>query len=359
MPRLTDPIQIGDLHLPNRIIMAPLTRCRASKGRIPNDMMAEYYRQRANAGLILSEATSVTDMGVGYPNTPGIWSEDQVEGWRKVTQAVHAEGGRILLQLWHVGRISDPVYLDGELPVAPSAIKPEGHVSLIRPKKEYVTPRALALNEIPELIEAFRRGADNARRAGFDGVEIHAANGYLLDQFLQTNSNQRTDEYGGSIENRARLLMEVTDAVLSVWEPGRVGVHLAPRGDGHDMGDEDPAALFGYVARELGKRKLAFLCAREHAAEDSLGPDLKTQFGGAYIANENFDKASAESWLASAKADAVAFGRLYIANPDLAERFAEDESLNEPDPATFYASGPEGYTDYPALRRSAKTPETV
>ena len=352
MPHLTDPIRIGDLQLSNRIIMAPLTRCRASKGRVPNDMMAEYYRQRAGAGMILTEATSVTPMGVGYPNTPGIWSEDQVAGWRKVTQAVHAEGGKILLQLWHVGRISDPVYLEGELPVAPSAIRPEGHVSLIRPKKEYVTPRALTLEEIPELVEAYRRGAENARRAGFDGVEIHGANGYLLDQFLQTNSNQRTDQYGGSIENRARLLLEVTDAVLSVWEPGRVGVHLAPRGDGHDMGDEDPAALFGYVARELGKRQLAFLCSREHEAEDSLGPDLKEQFGGVYIANENYEKASAERWLAEGKADAVAFGRLYIANPDLAERFAIDAPLNEPDPTTFYASGPEGYTDYPTLAQS-------
>jgi len=352
MPHLTDPIRIGDLQLSNRIIMAPLTRCRASKGRVPNDMMAEYYRQRAGAGMILTEATSVTPMGVGYPNTPGIWSEDQVTGWRKVTQAVHAEGGKILLQLWHVGRISDPVYLEGELPVAPSAIRPEGHVSLIRPKKEYVTPRALTLDEIPELVEAYRRGAENARRAGFDGVEIHGANGYLLDQFLQTNSNQRTDQYGGSIENRARLLLEVTDAVLSVWEPGRVGVHLAPRGDGHDMGDEDPAALFGYVARELGKRRLAFLCSREHEAEDSLGPDLKAQFGGTYIANENYEKSSAERWLAEGKADAVAFGRLYIANPDLAERFAIDAPLNEPDPTTFYASGPEGYTDYPNLAQS-------
>lgn len=359
MPHLTDPIQIGDLHLPNRIIMAPLTRCRASKGRVPNDMMAEYYRQRAGAGMILTEATSVTPMGVGYPDTPGIWSEDQVAGWRKVTQAVHAEGGKILLQLWHVGRISDPVYLDGELPVAPSAIRPQGHVSLIRPKKEYVTPRALTLEEIPELIEAYRRGAENARRAGFDGVEIHGANGYLLDQFLQTNSNHRTDQYGGSIENRARLLLEVADAVLGVWEPGRVGVHLAPRGDGHDMGDEDPAALFGYVARELGKRRLAFLCSREHEAEDSLGPELKKQFGGVYIANENVDKASAERWLADAKADAVAFGRLYIANPDLAERFAKNAPLNEPDPTTFYASGPEGYTDYPSLAQSRVRMETA
>lgn len=350
MPTLFDPVQIGDLELPNRMIMAPLTRCRASVGRVPNDMMAEYYAQRASAGMIISEATSVSPMGVGYPNTPGIWSEDQTEGWKKVTREVHARGGRILLQLWHVGRISDPIYLDGELPVAPSAIKPEGTVSLVRPKKEYVQPRALEIDEIPELIEAFRKGAENARKAGFDGVEIHGANGYLLDQFLQSSTNQRSDQYGGSLENRARLMLEITDAVLSVWEPGRVGMHLAPRGDGHDMGDENPGETFGYVAKELGKRNIAFIATREHAAEDSQGPWLKEQFGGTYIANEGFDKDLANQWLREGKADAVAFGRLFIANPDLPRRFAEDAPLNEQHPETFYASGPMGYVDYPALR---------
>ncbi len=353
MPTLLDPIKIGDLNLPNRVIMAPLTRCRAEPGRVPGELAREYYSQRANAGMIISEATSVEPMGVGYPNTPGIWSEEQVAGWKNITQAVHAKGGKMLLQLWHVGRISDPIYLDGKLPVAPSAIKPEGTVSLVRPIKEYETPRALETQEVIDIVEAFRLGANNARKAGFDGVEIHGANGYLLDQFLQSHSNQRTDQYGGSLENRARLMLEITDAVLSVWEPGRVGMHLAPRGDGHDMGDENPEKTFGYVAAELGKRKLAFICTREHSADDSLGPKLKQIFGGVYIANEGFDAAQANQWLKDDKADAVAFGRSYIANPDLVERLTQDAPLNEPDPSTFYASGPKGYTDYPTLENES------
>lgn len=349
MTTLFDPIRIGDLELPNRIVMAPLTRCRADADRVPNALMAEYYAQRASAGLIISEATSVTPMGVGYPNTPGIWSDDQVRGWSNVTKAVHANGGRIVLQLWHVGRISDPLYLNGELPVAPSAVKPAGHVSLVRPQKEYVTPRALALEEIPEIVEAYRIGAENARAAGFDGVEIHGANGYLLDQFLQDSTNQRCDRYGGSIENRARLLLEVTDAVISVWGAGRVGVHLAPRADAHDMGDSNRAATFGYVARELGRRGVAFICAREYLAEDSLLDELKTAFGGAYIANERFTLESANALLAEGRADAVAFGVPFIANPDLPERFARHAPLNPADPETFYTPGPVGYIDYPRL----------
>ncbi|WP_437881094.1 alkene reductase [Pseudomonas sp. LRF_L74] len=349
MPTLFDPIQIGDLQLPNRIIMAPLTRCRADAGRVPNALMAEYYTQRASAGLILSEATSVTPMGVGYPDTPGIWSEEQVAGWLNVTRAIHANDGRIFLQLWHVGRISDPSYLDGELPVAPSAIKPAGHVSLVRPLKDFETPRALETAEIAGVVEAYRKGAENAKRAGFDGVEIHAANGYLLDQFLQDSTNKRSDQYGGSLENRARLLLEVTDAVLSVWDAGRVGVHLAPRADSHDMGDSNRRETFGYVARELGKRKIAFLCAREKAADDSLTPYLKQEFGGVFIANERFTKEQGNAWLAEGKADAVAFGVPFIANPDLPQRLAADAPLNEPRPELFYAPGPVGYIDYPRL----------
>ena len=233
MSNLINPLQLGELNLPNRVVMAPLTRCRASAGRVPNALMAEYYVQRASAGLILSEATSVCPQGVGYPDTPGIWSDAQVEGWKLVTKAVHAAGGRIFLQLWHVGRVSHPAYLDGQLPVAPSAIAPKGHVSLLRPQQEYVAPRALETAEIPAVVEAYRKGAENAKQAGFDGVEIHGANGYLLDQFLQDSTNKRTDAYGGSIENRARLMLEVTDAVISVWGSGRVGMHLAPRGDAH------------------------------------------------------------------------------------------------------------------------------
>jgi len=346
---LFTPLRLGAFTLPNRVLMAPLTRCRASAGRVPNGMMADYYRQRASAGLILSEATSVDPMGVGYPDTPGIWSAEQVEGWKRVTSAVHEAGGTILLQLWHVGRVSDPVYLDGALPVAPSALAPSGHVSLIRPEKPFVTPRALERAEIPGIIDAYRVGAANAERAGFDGVEIHGANGYLLDQFLQDSSNRRTDDYGGSIENRARLMLEVTDAVVSVWGTDRVGMHLAPRGDAHGMGDSDPAATFGHVARELGRRKLAFLCAREHHDGPALGPQLRREFGGPLIANEGFSQASAEAAIASGQADAVAWGRLFIANPDLPRRFQLGAPLNEPVPSSFYGQGPGGYVDYPFL----------
>lgn len=355
MPTLFDPLIVGELSLPNRIVMAPLTRCRADPGRVPNALMAEYYVQRASAGLIISEATAVTPMGVGYPNTPGIWSPEQVRGWARVTEAVHAAGGRMLLQLWHVGRISDPMYLDGALPVAPSAIAPDGHVSLVRPLKPFVTPRALTLEEIPGVVAAYRQGAENAKAAGFDGVEIHGANGYLLDQFLQDSANHRTDAYGGSIENRARLMLEVTDAVCSVWAPGRVGMHLAPRGDRQSMGDSDRSATFGYVATELGKRGLAFLCAREHKGEDWIGPELKRAFGGVYIANEQFTRETAEEVLNAGEADAVAFGIQFIANPDLPRRYATNASLNAANPATFYAAGPAGYTDYPSLESVARS----
>ncbi|MGG5872856.1 alkene reductase [Pseudomonas peli] len=349
MTTLFDPIQIGDLQLNNRIIMAPLTRCRANEGRVPNALMAEYYVQRASAGLIISEATSVTPMGVGYPDTPGIWSNDQVRGWSNITKAVHAAGGKIVLQLWHVGRISDPLYLNGQLPVAPSAIQPAGHVSLVRPIKDFVTPRALETEEVADIVEAYRMGAENAKAAGFDGVEIHGANGYLLDQFLQSSTNQRTDRYGGNLENRARLLLEVTDAAIEVWGAGRVGVHLSPRADLHDMGDANRAETFTYVAQELGKRGIAFICAREQEADDSLSPSLKEAFGGVFIANERFTKDQANAWLAEGKADAVAFGVPFIANPDLPARLAQDAELNAPHPETFYSQGPVGYLDYPTL----------
>ncbi|OGT70808.1 MAG: alkene reductase [Gammaproteobacteria bacterium RIFCSPLOWO2_02_FULL_57_10] len=349
MKTLFEPIQIGDLTLPNRVIMAPLTRCRASEGRVPNAMMAEYYRQRASAGLILTEATSVTPMGVGYPNTPGIWSDEQVEGWKLTTKAVHDAGGRIFMQLWHVGRISDPSYLDGKSPVAPSAIAAKGHVSLVRPEKAYEVPRALTLEEIPGVIEAYRKGAENAKKAGFDGVELHGANGYLLDQFLQSSSNHRTDEYGGSIENRARLMLAATDAAISVWGAGRVGMHLAPRGDAHDMGDSDPFATFTYVAKELGKRGIAFICTREHYNAPALTPAIKKAFGGVVIANEALNKDSALQLINDGSADAVAFGKDYISNPDLLERLKQDAPLNPWDKMTFYGAGPKGYTDYPAL----------
>jgi len=354
MTTMFDPIKVGALEWPNRIVMAPLTRSRADGGaRVPNALMAEYYVQRASAGLILSEATSVTPMGVGYADTPGIWSDEQVEGWKIVTDAVHKAGGRIFLQLWHVGRISDPSFLDGELPVAPSAIQPDGHVSLLRPKRPFVTPRALDIEEIPGIVAAYRKGAENAKKAGFDGVEIHGANGYLLDQFLQDSTNRRSDAYGGPIENRARLMLEVTDACIDVWGADRVGVHLAPARDSHDMGDSTPAETFGYVARELGKRKIAFIFTREGQGPDALGPMIKKEFGGVWIANQQLTREKAEELIASGTADAVSWGQLFIANPDLPKRLQLNTPLNEPDTETFYHPGSVGYTDYPALPTAA------
>lgn len=355
-PSLLDPLPLGDLVLPNRIIMAPLTRSRAGAARLPNALMAEYYAQRASAGLIISEATAVDPMGVGYADTPGIWSHEQVEGWKLVTCSVHDAGGRIFLQLWHVGRISDPIFLDGKLPVAPSAIAAEGHVSLVRPVRPYVTPRALDRDEIPGIVEAYRHGAANALAAGFDGVELHGANGYLLDQFLQDSTNRRTDDYGGSIENRARLMLETVDAAISVWGPGRVGLHLAPRGDSHTMGDSDPSRTFGYVARETGRRKLAFLFAREKLGPGRIGPELKKAFGGPFIANHGLTPDEAAAVLASGEADAAGFGMLFIANPDLPQRIATGAPLNTPDQATFYTGGEHGYTDYPTAALSPATP---
>jgi 2,4-dienoyl-CoA reductase-like NADH-dependent reductase (Old Yellow Enzyme family) len=352
MPTLFDPLQAGDLCLPNRILMAPLTRGRAGETRVPNVLMAQYYEQRAGAGLIISEATSVAPAGVGYAGTPGIWSREQGEGWKLVTRAVHRAGGRIFLQLWHVGRISHPVFLDGAAPVAPTAIAPNGHVSLMRPQTPYVTPRALERSEIPEVIEAFRRGAQNAQEAGFDGVELHAANGYLIDQFLQDSTNRRGDDYGGTVENRARLLLETVDELISIWGAGRVGVHLAPRGDSHDMGDSDLVGTFCYVARELGERRVAFLCAREHFGPDRIGPQLKAAFAGVYIVNESFTPGTAARAVAAGDADGVAFGKLFIANPDLPQRMACGAPLNRWNAETFYGGGRCGYVDYPQMEGS-------
>lgn len=350
MSVLFEPVQIGDLQLANRLVMAPLTRSRGTgtDNRVPNSLMATYYSQRANAGLIISEATAVTPMGVGYARTPGIWSDEQVAGWKKTTSAVHEKGGKIVLQLWHVGRISDPMFLDGQLPVAPSAIAAQGHVSLVRPERAYVTPRALETSEIAGVVEAFRKGAENAKAAGFDGVEVHGANGYLIDQFLQDSTNHRTDQYGGSIENRARLALEITDAVIGVWGAGRVGFHIAPRGDSHTMGDSNPEALFTYLASELGKRKIAFMCAREHQGDGFIGDKIKAAFGGAYIANEKFTKESAEALINAGGATAVAFGSKYIANPDLLARFQQNLALAEVNWETVYGTAAVGYSDYPA-----------
>jgi 2,4-dienoyl-CoA reductase-like NADH-dependent reductase (Old Yellow Enzyme family) len=350
LPHLLDPLQLGSLTLPNRVIMAPLTRLRGTPNHLPTPMIAEYYAQRASAGLIISEGIPIDLMGVGYPQVPGLWSSEQVELWKPVTDAVHKAGGRIFAQIWHVGRVSDPVYLQGKLPVAPSALAQHGTVSLIRPQKAFETPRALDISEIPGIIKAYGSGAQKAKDAGFDGVELHGANGYLLDQFLQSNSNHRTDAYGGSVENRARLMLEAADAACEVFGPERVGMHLAPRADGQGPGDANPAETFGYVARELGKRKLGFLMGREYEGPGWLAPSLKEQFGGVYIANEKFTKEAADAAIERGDADAIGFGVPFIANPDLAIRFAEGAELTAPNPATFYSHGPEGYIDYPLMQ---------
>ena len=349
MPTLFDPIRVGDLDLPNRVFMAPLTRARATDDRIPTDIMRDYYVQRASSGLILTEATCITPDSVGYHRTPGIWSKAQIAGWKLITDAVHQAGGRIFMQLWHCGRISDPSLLGGEAPVAPSAIAAEGHVSLLRPERPFPVPRALQLEEIPGIVADYRTASENALAAGFDGVELHGANGYLLDQFLQDGTNKRTDAYGGPVENRARLMFEAVDAAISVFGAERVGLHLAPRGDAHSMGDTDPLGTFSYVAREARKRNLAFLFAREHHAGDSIGAALKREFGGVYIANEKFTIEQSTAALTEGWADAIAFGVKYIANPDLVARLRSGAALNELDRDTMYGGGAAGYSDYPAM----------
>lgn len=355
MSKLFEPLQVGSLTLPNRIIMAPLTRSRASAAngqeRVPNDLMREYYVQRASAGLILTEATAVTPHGVGYVDTPGIWSGEQVAAWLRITNAVHDAGGRIFSQLWHVGRVSHSDFLNGELPVSASALAVVGEIRVPSGHKPYEVPRALETSEIAGIIDNYRKGAQNAKDAGFDGVEIHGANGYLPDQFLRDGSNHRTDEYGGSIENRSRFLLEAVDAAIEVWGTDRVGVHLSPRDmEHHSMSDSDPAATFGYVAREVGKRQIAFIFVRESVDETPrFGPELKKQFGGVYIANESMTREQADRVLEVGEADAVSWGQQFIANPDLPLRLQRDAPLNAPNPATYYAPCAEGYVNYPAL----------
>ena len=349
VPSLFDPIHVGDLELPNRIFMSPMTRLRGTVENLPTPLMAEYYRQRAGAGLIVTEGTPVDTMGVGYRQVPGIWNREQVVGWKGITKAVHDAGGRIFMQIWHVGRISHPVFLNGELPLAPSAVKPKGHVSLVRPQIEFVTPRALTTEEVKAIVEQFRHGARNAQAADFDGVELHGANGYLLDQFLQDGTNLRTDEYGGPVGNRARLLLECTDAAISVFGAGRVGVHLAPHSPSNDIHDSDPATTFTYAFEQLGRRKIAFLLVRDPVGPEHLGIKIKQAFGGVVVMNEGYTLETAEQVIQSGEADAVAFGKLSLANPDLARRLRRRAELNVPQPQTFYSHGAEGYIDYPPL----------
>lgn len=353
MTDFSTPIQFGELKLKNRVVMAPLTRSRATVDRVPTPMMAEYYAQRASAGLIISEATVISEEANGYEKTPGLFSDAQVEGWKLVTDAVHAKDGLIVAQLWHVGRVSHPDLLNGDTPVSASDVKQAGYVSLLRPKREYVVPRPLEISEIQAITEQYKQSAIRAKAAGFDGVELHAANGYLIDQFLQTSTNKRSDLYGGSVENRARFLLEVVDALIEVWGAGRVGVHLAPRGDEHDMGDANPQETFGYVLEQLGQRKIAFFFTREYLAEDSISLDMKARSNGVpYIANMHLSREDALELLASGKAEAVSFGKAYIANPDLFERLVEDEPLNELKFENMIGTDvAEGYIDYPFLNK--------
>lgn len=353
---LFTPMSFGDLKLSNRVVMAPLTRNRAGEDNVPQPMNVEYYRQRASAGLIISEASQISPQGVGYPATPGIYSPEQVAGWRKVTSAVHAKGGHIFIQLWHVGRISHPsLQPDGALPVAPSVIKPQGQAITYEGPQDFVEPRALEKDEIKTIVQQYRQAAEAAMAAGFDGVEIHAANGYLIDQFLRDGSNHRTDEYGGSIENRCRFLNEILDAVLSVMESSRVGVRISPENEFNDIHDSEPQATFDYVAKMLAPRNLAYLHVVERNmmnGERKLDyKKLKSLFGGHYMANCGYNLETAQAAITSGEADSVAFGTLYIANPDLVERFKEKAPLNTPDPDTFYGGDEHGYTDYAFLEQ--------
>lgn len=353
---LFTPIRLGPYRLPNRLVMAPLTRNRAGPGNVPQDLNVTYYAQRASAGLIITEATQVSPQGVGYPGTPGIHTQAQVAGWKRVTRAVHAKSGRLFLQLWHVGRISHPsLQPNGELPVAPSAIKPAGKAFTPDGPQPFVTPRSLETGEISGIVEQYRQAALNALAAGFDGIEIHAANGYLLDQFLRDGTNQRTDQYGGSLGNRVRLLLEVTAAVSEVWGPERVGMRISPVNPFNDISDTDPQQTFEYVAQRLNPFGLAYLHVIEMGADSRPFEfaRLREAFKGHYIANGGYTKARANQALTEGSADLIAFGTLFLANPDLPARFIKDASLNEPDPATFYGGGEEGYTDYPFLKHQA------
>ena len=352
---LFTPIKIGSIELRNRIVMAPLTRNRAGEGNVPVEMNATYYSQRASAGLIITEATPISEMGHGYPATPGIHSKEQVEGWKKAVKAVHDKGGKIILQLWHVGRISHPSLLpNGVLPVAPSAIKPAGQAFTYTGLQDFVTPRALEASELPGIVAEYIQATKNAMEAGFDGVEIHAANGYLLDQFLRDSTNKRTDSYGGDKINRTRLLLEVTMNVVKIIGADKVGVRISPLNPFNDISDSNPQDLFNHVARVLSPFGLAYLHVVEGGSHGLPTPafdftELRKHFDGAYMANLGYDKERGNEALASGNADLIAYGVPYIANPDLVERFAKNAPLNTADQATFYGGSEKGYIDYPTL----------
>ncbi len=353
---LFSPLNIGNYTLKNRVIMAPMTRCRSVEDHVPNDMMAAYYAQRASAGLIITEATQISTLGIGYPCTPGIHNAEQVKGWKKVTKAVHEKGGTIFLQLWHVGRISHPAYLNGELPVAPSAIQPAGETFTFEGMKKFVTPRALATDEIKKIVQEYVAGAINAIDAGFDGVEVHGANGYLIDQFLRDGTNTREDAYGGSIENRSRFLFEIIEGISTAIGSDKTGLRLSPSGTFNDMKDSDPKNHFTYLCNRLNNYDLAYLHIID-ALEDDIkhGADvvelstLREAYKGVLITNGGYDQKRGDKTIKNGLADAVAFGALYLANPDLPERFKANAALNQPDPGTFYTQDEKGYLDYPAM----------
>lgn len=353
LENLLSPVHLGAVSLRNRMVMAPLTRSRAGDGDVASPLAAKYYQQRASAGLIISEASQISAQGKGYPRTPGIFTQPQIDGWKQITRTVHDQGGRIFLQLWHVGRLSHPVIQpNGQLPVAPSPIKAEGEIFTHQGLKEFVMPRALETAEIAGIVADFRQAAINARAAGFDGVEVHGANGYLIDQFLRDGSNKRSDIYGGSVENRCRLLQEVVEAIVSELGAERVGVRLSPLFNSHSMSDSTPSETFGYAAGMLSRFGIAYLHGMQLGEGTFDFAEFKRRFGGTYIANGGYDAKSAEQAIREGDADLVAFGTLFLANPDLVQRFRQGAPLNTPDPETFYQGEARGYTDYPALNGS-------
>ncbi|MBX3560738.1 MAG: alkene reductase [Sphingomonas sp.] len=357
MPSLFDPIKLGDLDLPNRVLMAPLTRGRATREHVPTPLMATYYAQRAGAGLIISEATGISRQGLGWPYAPGLWSKEQVEAWKPVTEAVHDAGGRIIAQLWHMGRVVHPSYLGGAAPVSASATTAPYKAHTYDGRQPYVEARALRRDEIPGLIEDYVHAAGNAVAAGFDGVQVHAANGYLIDQFLRDGSNLRDDDYAGPVENRIRLLREVAQALADTVGAGRTAVRLSPNGDSQGVNDSDPVPLFSAAAAALGEIGIAFLELREPGFEGTFGkaelppvhPHIRKAFAGPLVLNSDYRLMDAQVALDAGAADAIAFGRTFLANPDLVARLRADAPLNPDNMATWYSQGPEGYTDYPAL----------
>lgn len=367
---LFEPIALGAIEAPNRILMAPLTRGRSTQpGSVPNAMMATYYRQRAGAGLIISEATGISVEGLGWPAAPGIWSEEQVEGWKQVTRAVHEEGGRIVMQLWHMGRLVHPDFLGGEAPVSASATCAPDHAHTFEGRKPYEAARALSLDEIPRVVEDYRKAAANAKEAGFDGVQLHGANGYLVDQFLRSRTNLREDEYGGPATNRARFLREVLQALVSVWGADRTSVRLSPNGETQGCDDDDPATTFAEAARVCEELSLGFVELREPGPQGTFGrtdvpaqsPLIRGIYNGPLVLNSDYDAASAAQAVADGRCDAISFGRPYISNPDLTERIAADAPFapNVNVPQSWYLPGPEGYVDYPTMDEAEPADETA